>query len=177
MANVIIKTQVQAYNIDAYNRTAVCAEDIENGSVFELKTYSTNDGEEMVWTATAPTSNTAKGLWMATSPEVVITKGYDGAEYKGLTPDPRAFVNLAGKMIDATFLAVGDLIEMTADGISGADTNNYLVIDPNKFVLKSATAATTGFSLRKVGTSRLHIGQAGIAKSAIPTYKYIVEIN
>lgn len=175
--NVIIKTQMQAFNIDAYNRTAVCEEDIENGCVFELKEYSTTDGEEMVWKATAPTANTAKGLWMATSPEVVITKGFDGAEYKGLTPDPRAFVNIAGKVIDATFLAVGDLIEMTADGISDADTNNYLVIDPNNFKLKSASAATTGLSLKKVGTGRLHIGQGGIAKSAVPTYKYIVEIN
>lgn len=175
--NVVIKTQMQAYNIDAYNRTAVCEEDIENGCVFELNSYSETEGEEMVWKAEKPTANTAKGLWMATSPEVVITKGYDGAEYKGLTPDPRAFINIAGKMIDATFLAVGDIVEMTAEGITGADTNNYLVIDANKFKLKSNASATTGLSLRKVGTSRLHIGQGGIAKSSIPTYKYVVEIN
>lgn len=175
-SNIVIKTAVQAYNIDAYNRTAVCEEDLENGSVFELLTYSDDtDTEEMVWKATAPAN--LKGLWMATSPEVVITKGYDGAEYKGLTPDPRAFVNYAGRMIDATFLAVGDIIEMTAEGITGADTNNYLVAEAGKFQLKAAGAAGTGLSLRKIGTSKLHIGQGGIAKSAIPTYKYVVEVN
>lgn len=177
MANVVIKTMVQAYNIDAYNRTAVCEEDIENGSVFELKEYSTDPSEGMVWKATAPTAATAKGLWMATSPEVVVTKGYDGAVYKGLTPDPRAFVNVAGRMIDATFLAVGDIIEMTAEGITGADTNDYLVPTANGFKLSSAAAAGTGLTLRKVGTSRLHIGQGSIAKSAPITYKYVVEIN
>jgi hypothetical protein len=175
--NVVIKTAVQAYNIDAYNRTAVCSEDIANGSVFELLKYSEADGEEMVWEATAPAADTAKGLWMATSPEVVITKGFDGSVYKGLTPDPRAFVNIAGHMIDATFLAVGDMIEMTADGIEDAADKDYLVVDAGKFTLKAADAATTGLSLRKVGTSRLHIGQAGIAKSAVATYKYVVEIN
>lgn len=175
--NVVIKTMTQSYNIDAYNRTAVCEEDIENGCVFELKSYSEVDGEGMVWKAEKPTADTAKGLWMATSPEVVITKGFDGAEYKGLTQDPRAFVNIAGKMIDAIYLAPGDIIEMTCDGISDADTNGYLVIDANKFKLKSNASATTGLSLRKIGTSRLHIGQAGVAKAPIPTYKYVVEIN
>lgn len=175
--NVVIKTAIQAFNIDAYNRTAVCAEDIANGSVFKLNAYSETPGEGMVWTAEACTANTDTGVWMATSPEVVITKGTDGSEYRSLTPDPRAFVNVAGRMIDATRLAKDDIIEMTCDGIADAATKDYLVINPNSFTLTAADAATTGFTLRKIGTSKLHIGQGGIAKAFVPTYKYVVEIN
>lgn len=176
--NVVIKRMVQAYNIDAYNRTAVCDEDLENGSVFKLEEYSDTEGEEMVWKVKKPTAAADKGVWMATSPEVVIIKDAMGNEYKGLTPDPRAFVNIAGKMIDATYLAKGDLIEMTAEGISDADTNNYLVIGASGgYKLESASAAGDGFALKKVGTSRLHIGDGGLVKKFPVTYIYECENN
>ena len=41
MYNVVLKKDVQAYNIDALNRTAVCTADVPNGSVFKLDGYST----------------------------------------------------------------------------------------------------------------------------------------
>lgn len=179
MNNVVIKKRTQSYNIDALNRTAVCEQDIQNGSVFALKEYSKNEGESMVWKATAPEANTDKGIWMATSPEVVIIKDAAGNEYKGLTPDPRAFINYAGKMIDATKLVEGDIIEMTCEGITGAGeiANKYLVIDANQFVLKAQSSETTGFCLERVGEGRLNIGNGNLKKVPAKTYKYVCKNN
>lgn len=176
--NVVIKKQYAAYNIDALNRTAVCDADIDNGCVFKLTSYSENPGEGIVWKAEQAAA-TDKGLWMATSPEVVYTSVMDGVELRGLTEDPRAFYNIAGHMIDATCLMPKDIIEMTGEGIDGIEepTNTYLVPAAADYKLAVATAAGTGMSLRKIGTSRLHIGGSGIAKGIVPTYKYEVEIN
>lgn len=177
MANVVIKSAVAALNIDSYNRTAVFTEDVDNGCVAVLKDYSENAGEEMVWKAEQATE-TSKGLWMATSPEVVITKVMDGIEYKGIVNDPRAFVNLKGHMVDMTFLAVGDIVEMTADGLTfNPASDNYLVPDTTGFKLKGATAAGDGCALRKIGKSVLHIGNGALVKTPVVTYKFAVEAN
>ena len=175
--NVVIKNRVQAMNIDTYNRTAIATVDIENGSVFKLDTYSTTDGEGTVWNATAAGDVTAKGLWMATSPEVVITKDAMGNEYKGLTPDPRAFINGAGRVIDVTFLAPHDIIEMTGANIANIATNGYLIPDATGFALASSATAGTGFTLKKIGTGILHIGNAGLVKVPVTTYKFEVVNN
>ena len=176
--NVIELAMTASYNVDALNRTAKCAEDIDNGSVFMLSARSKDAGERYVWEASKPAADTAMGVWMAASPEVVITKGgVDGVAYRGLTPDPRAFVNVAGQMIDAFKPQAGDIIRMTAAGIAGADTNDYLVIEPNKFVLKSNASATDGFCLHKIGTTHLRIGQGGIVNAPVVMYEYEVVRN
>lgn len=179
MANVVFKKRVQAYNIDALNRTAKCESDIDNGCVFALNSQSEDDGENMVWVATAPTAATSKGLWMATSPEVVIVKDAMGNEYRGITPDPRAFKNMAGRMIDATYLKEGDLIEMTGDGITGIETtaNKYLVPTAGDFVLTATSNAGTGFYLERIGTGKFHIGTGDLVKGIIPNYKYECKNN
>lgn len=174
--NVVILKQYAAYNVDAYNRTAVCESDIDNGCVFKLASYSETEGEGTVWKA-EQAAESDKGLWMAVSPEVVTTKVMDGVEIRNLVSDPRAFVNIAGKMIDAVKLVPGDIIEMTGEGISSIDTNNYLVPDASNFKLKANSAAGTGLSLRKLGKSKLHIGDAALVKKPVTTYKYEVEIN
>lgn len=175
--NVLELAMVSAYNVDALNRTAHCDEDIENGSVFVLNSRSTEAGERYVWMATAPAAATDTGLWMAASPEVVITPAGEGDGYRGLTPDPRAFINKAGRNIDAIKLMPGDIIRMTAEGIADADTNDYLVPSASSFKLVSAAAAGDGFALKKIGTTHLRIGQPGIVKTAIPMYEYEVVKN
>lgn len=176
--NVVIKKRYAAYNVDAYNRTVVCSEDVNNGCVFKLKNYSETEGEGIVWKAEQPTA-TDTGLWMATSPEVVTSKLMDGVEIRGLIDDPRAFTNLKGHMIDAIKLIPGDIIEMTCEGIAGIEqaSNTYLVPDTTGFKLKVATAAGSGLALRKIGTSRLHIGNASLVKTPVVTYKFEVEQN
>lgn len=176
MNNVVIKKRCAAYNVDSYNRTAVCASDIENGCVFKLAKYSTTEGEDKVWVAEQAAASDL-GLWMATSPEVVIVKDAMGVEYKGIQCDPRAFVNIAGRMIDATLLQPGDIIEMTGANIDSIDSRDYLVPSASNFKLEAASAAGDGLSLHKIGTSRLHIGSAAIAGAVVPTYKFEVVKN
>lgn len=176
--NVIIKEQYAAYNVDSYNRTVVCEEDVDNGCVFKLTSYSQNDGEKYVWTAEQAAA-TDTGLWMATSPEVVTINPMDGVEIRNVISDPRAFTNIAGNMIDAIKLMPGDIVSMTGAGIDGIEeeTNTYLVPDTTGYKLKVATAAGTGLALKKIGTSRLHIGNAALVKAPVTTYEFEVVNN
>lgn len=176
MANVVMTTQIAAYNVDADNRTAVCAQDIDNGCVFKLKKYSETDGESAVWQCEQATANDTD-LWMAISPEVVTLVDSMGVEYRGLSIDPRAFTNVAGRMIDAVHLHVGDILEMTCDGIDDAADMEYLVPAAADFKLQAAAAAGNGFALHKIKTGILHIGGAMIAKSHPTTYFYEVVKN
>ena len=188
--NVVIKKRTASFNVDSLNRTAVFTEDVDNGCVAVLEAYSKNPGEGIVWTAKQATV-TDKGLWMATSPEVVITRALDGDEtakvpaidMKGVINDPRAFYNIKGYMVDMTYLNVGDIIEMTCAGIQKSDgktaydgSENYLV-PTAEFKLKGATAPGSGMALRKIGTSKLHIGNAALVKNGVTTYKFVVEAN
>ena len=188
--NVVIKKRTASFNVDSLNRTAVFTEDVDNGCVAVLKAYSGIPGEEMVWKAEKPTAS-SKGLWMATSPEVVITRALDadGAtgmpaiDMKGVINDPRAFYNIKGYMVDMTYLNVGDIIEMTCAGIQKSSggaydgTDAYLVADTANFKLKGSATAGSGMALRKIGTSKLHIGNAALVKNGVTTYKFVVEAN
>ena len=172
MANVIIKRAVAATNVDSYNRSAVAEQNIPNGAVFSLPTKDTSD--ELLWNVTAPEAY-ENGLWMATSPEVIYADKSTGG-----SADPRDFVNIAGRPIDATLLVAGDIVEMTGDGITGigSTANTYLVADTG-FILVATTAAPTtgGIALKKVGTGTLKVGVGTIAPAAIPTYVYEVVAN
>lgn len=169
MANVVIKRSVAATNIDSYNRSAVATVNVPNGSVFSLKEKDAVN--ELLYKAVAPKAG-EKGLWMATSPEVTyVDKAHGGSA------DPRDFVNVAGRAIDATYLVPTDIIEMTGEGITGIATATYLVADTS-MTLKAATAApTAGIALRKVGTGSLKVGDGAIAPAVIPTYVFEVEAN
>ena len=190
--NVVIKKRTASFNVDSLNRTAVFTADVDNGCVAVLKAYSETPGEGIVWTAKQATASD-KGLWMATSPEVVITRALDAdvaagmpaIDMKGVINDPRAFYNIKGHIVDMTYLNVGDIIEMTCAGIqssSGKDkpydgTDAYLVADTANFKLKGSATAVTGMALRKIGTSKLHIGNAALVKNGVTTYKFVVEAN
>lgn len=191
--NVVIKKRTASFNVDSLNRTAVFTEDVDNGCVAVLKAYSETSGEGIVWKAEKPTAS-SKGLWMATSPEVVITRALDADEaagmpaidMKGVINDPRAFYNIKGYMVDMTYLNVGDIIEMTCAGIQKSDgktaydgTDAYLV-PTDGFKLKGFNTTPTagnGMVLRKIGTGKLHIGNAALVKNGVTTYKFVVEAN
>lgn len=175
--NVVIKRRVAAHNIDALNRTFVATEDLENGSIFTLTERSTTDGEDEVWKVAKPT-DTSRGVWMAKSSEVTITKvgegtGADVLMMKGIVEDPRMFTNIAGLVGDCFKPQVGDIIEMTL----GDDTSKYLVAADDAYKLKVAAAAGTGFAMHQVGTSILHIGSAKLVKTPVKTYIYEVVAN
>lgn len=175
MANVLIKRRVASQNVDSLNRTVIAESDVENGNVFELLTRSENDGEDEVWNATAPTTATkATGLWMAGASEIVITK-VGNLEFKGIVEDPREFVNVKGRVFSAFKPMPGDIIEMTLGATSEGD---YLIPQDSQMALKTSSSDNeTGFSMKKVGTSVLHIGSGALSKTPVPTYIYEVVRN
>lgn len=127
MANsVIIPLKIQATDIGAFNRSAVCAADTEQGALVVLTGKSATAGESEVWTAVhASTSDGLTGTWMAYSPESVITVS-GTHNYKGIDPDPRNFINKATKVMDVFKPKVGDLVLMSEDAFTGAkSTNTY----------------------------------------------------
>lgn len=173
MANVVIKRRVAAFNVDSYNRSVIyTGADLENGTVFALA--SKNATEDQCWAPTAPTAKTQGHLWMATAPEVVYQNKAQGG-----TVDPRDYVNKKGIAFDATLLQYGDIIEMTGEGIDDIATKDYLMIDPNSFILVAADSGdlSTGLTLHKVGTGVLHIGDGAIAPATTATYIYEVTAN
>ena len=142
MSAVVIKTRVQAENIDALNRKAKYATaDLPNGSAVTLA-WSATDGDE-VFTATPAT--TGLGFAIGRKEAIVIATGsmledehqdawylevtsnsgvwmavspevnkdVIGKIYKGL--DPRRFTNEAGLPFDVVKLQVGDIIQVSKD--------------------------------------------------------------
>lgn len=174
--NVVAGKQYAAYNVDSYNRTAVATVDMDNGCVMKLTKYSETPGEGTVWQAEQATAADT-GLWMAMAPEVVSVEPVDGLVIRGITPDPRAFTNVANKPFDVVLLQKGDIWEMTGAGINGIDTAEYLVPSAANFMLETATAVGTGLTLHKIGISRLHIGNAALIKTPVTTYKFEVVNN
>ena len=162
MSAVVIKTRVQAENIDALNRKAVYASaDVDNGTAVSLA-FPATVGDE-VFVATLLSSGItfdigrkepiiiAKGSileseqedawllevtaggWMAIAPEV--NKDVIGKIYKGL--DPRRFTNEAGLPFDVVKLQVGDIIQVSKDFFE----NGY---DPDTVTGATAVSMTSG---------------------------------
>ena len=172
MANGIIeKTAVAATDVCAYNRTVVSAAAVENGSVLNLTTLGVASGEAEVWTGEAPTTGNLTDLWMAASPEVVVT----AAKYKGLDPDPRNFTNAIGDMIAAFKPVVGDVIKMNADAVAGTISSNTFVVATNAASkLTWAAAAVSGLSLKLRKTTTMSIGTGAIGSHKILAYVFEV---
>ena len=166
MSAVVIKTRVQAENIDALNRKAKYATaDLQNGSAVTLA-WSATEGDE-VFVATPATTGLEfaigrkeaiviasgslledehKDAWYleVTSNTGVwmavspeVNKDVIGEIYKGL--DPRRFVNVKGLPFDVIKLEVGDIIQVSKDFFQA----NY---DPDTITGATAVELTaTGF--------------------------------
>ena len=67
---ICLPKKIAAQDVNSLNRSAVSAAAYENGFVGNLLTISTTDGEDEVWTMTAPVTGALSNLWMAWEPEV-----------------------------------------------------------------------------------------------------------
>ena len=160
MANaIIVKTRVQAENIDALNRNAKASADMPNGKAVTLA-WSATEGDE-VFTATAATTGlefkigrkedlivatgsilesekydawllevtSNSGVWLAVNPEV--NKLIIGKVYAGL--DARLFTNVAGEPFSVIYLEKGDIIQVSKDffyaGKSPADVTGATAVE------------------------------------------------
>ena len=180
MYDVLIKSGYAALNVDNWNRTVVCEEDVPNGAVFALSEYSTDADSKIVWKADKPAAD-AKNLWMASSPEVVITILPDGTELKGIDNNIRDFVNIKGHPIDAFKLIEDDVLTIVPSeaNATAMATAKFLIPDTTKFAFKAkteddTTAPTAGMYLKALGATTAHIGDGNLVKKAVTAYKFSV---
>ena len=173
--NVLIKNAVAAMNVDAYNRSGVCASAVDNGNLVVLSALSSTDGESEMWTALVPsTSNGLTGLWMVGEPEVVVTD----SKYKGLDPDPRNFFVAATKPFSCFKPQLGDIVTMTADGLAGTQsTNTFVNATDSTGGLKpvwGATQTSSVFSMKLIATTYISIADGGINSQRVTAFKFAV---
>lgn len=122
MANtVLVLSRVAADNVDAYNRSAICSEDVMNGTVVTLENgFSEIAGKGFVWTAT-PLGDGDKHAqyWMACAPEVNVLA--DGTLlYKGISVDPRNYTNVKNTEFDVFSVQIGDCVQISTPFFANA---------------------------------------------------------
>lgn len=178
---ILIQNRVAAASVDSYNRSAIAgsAVDLDNGNVFRLDSQSATSGESEVWAVTAPTTSgsTMNNLWMAYSPEVVVTVS-GTKQYKGIDPDPQDFYNLGGKVFDAFKLQVGDIITLTGDALSGSAESAYANSATGVYKLAwGASQTASALSLRYLATTYVSLATGAIDTQRVTAYKFEVIAN
>ncbi len=165
----IIETRLASKNVDAYNRTAQCAEDVDGGALLEL-TEMKGD----VFTATKVKEGNKKGLWMAYNPSEHFTD-VNGKMFAGLSADPRDYTNVKNRPMDVFKLQVGDLVGFTEGNVKSADVasltvGKFLEADASGQLAKkdSATANTTSFKVVQAKT--IPMPQAKIGHEAVKVW-------
>lgn len=163
---VIELNAVASQNIDALVRSVVCTtDDLDDGNVFQLSTGKSTDrrlGE--VWLATQPATDGLTDLWMAMGLWVTETASINpnGGGYRGLTPDPRAYVNAANTVFDAFKPKKFDLITMTAACLGGTyveGTTKFVNATNGSYQLTwGATQSADAMSLKLVKPAYISIG-------------------
>lgn len=168
--SILIPTLVAAKNIDSLNRSFVSTADLDNGNVFGKGELSTNAGESQVYNTVTPATGSLSGLYMAFSAEDVVLTDDLGNQFKVGTLDPRAFTNKAGTVFSGFKPQVGDLVLISADGISG-EAKNYAVAANGASQLAFADAAVTGLSFKVVETTYISLASANnIGSQRVPAY-------
>lgn len=174
MSGVIVKNSVQAMSVDSLNRAAVAAADLDNGSVVILSGKTGAAGENEVWTAAQPVTGTLSNLWMVASPEMPITVS-GTKKYRGLSPDPRDFVNLTGQYLDVFKPQLGDIVTLTDDALGGIKGANTFVVATNAtYKLNWAAAAVAGLSLKLLRTTYISIPDGSIGTQRVVAYEFEV---
>lgn len=156
---ILMPTLTAARHIDTLNASFVHTADLENGSVFQKGSISDVAGESQVYDVAVPATGAGlKHLWMAFSPEDIITVDGAGNEYKLGQRDPRAFTNVAGLVFSAFKPQVGDKIKISAAGISGVKgTNNYVVAANGATKLAFSASIISGLTFRIIETTYFSI--------------------
>lgn len=172
--SILIPTLVAAKNIDSLNRSFVSTADLDNGNVFGKGELSTNAGESQVYKTVTPATGSLSGLYMAFSAEDVVLTDDLGNQFKVGTLDPRAFTNKAGTVFSGFKPQVGDLVLISADGISGdaaAYAAAYAVAANGASQLAFAEAAGAGLSFKVVETTYISLASANnIGSQRVPAY-------
>jgi len=180
MANhgVLKLDMVMAKNVDSLNRSAFAgsATDIDNGYAFQLLTKGSGSSAE-AWVVSAASSATGD-MWMACSPE--IPDLVNGTKvYRGLSPDPRDFYNRGGYVFDAFKPQVGDIITLSADGISGSPSSgSYVNAVSGSYILAwGAGIASTTLTLKLIKETYISLATGAIDDQRELAYQLEVIAN
>jgi hypothetical protein len=177
---ILIQNKVSADRDPALNRPAFSSgSDIDNGWVFNLQSVESTSGSLEVWDVVQPTTGSLIGLWMAASPEVVLTTLGNGYA-RGIDPDPRNFTNVKGYVFDAFKPQPGDIVTLTTEAIVSNPTYAFATatVDSNKFTGANNPAGTSVTCLRYLATTYISVGSgSAIGTSRVPAYKYEVLYN
>ena len=157
--SILIPTLVAAKNIDSLNRSFVSTVDLDNGNVFGKGELSTNSNESQVYKTVTPATGSLSGLYMAFSPEDVVLTDDLGNQFKVGTLDPRAFTNRANVVFSGFKPQVGDLVLISADGISG-EAKGYAVAANGASKLAFNETAGAGLSFKVVETTYISLASA-----------------
>ena len=180
MANcVMVQTRCTAMSVDSYNRVGVAEIDIPNGTPLVCNGLSTDPKQKHVFKVAKPTA-VQGDVWMAYSPEVVMTGGIPSANgtvlgWRGLDSDPRDFTNVAGIPFDIFKPDAGqDIIQVSKDffaanqdpdTIAGA-TYAEMQADGSMNAVAAATANYAGLQFKVLGKEPIVIG-GGVLGSGI----------
>jgi hypothetical protein len=168
MAHGIIQLDaVHAQNIDALNRIASGAADLDNGNVVQLLTKT-----GQVWAATAPATTTGlQNLWMVAEPVQVNTNG----AFLNIDVTPGNFYVLTGKEFSAFKPQIADIITLTADSLGGTlGSNTHVVATAGTYELTWAAAVVAGLSLKLVATNYISIATGSINTQRTVAYQFEV---
>jgi len=181
---ILIQDKVAATENRAYNRSAVCAADLDNGWLVYPSGLSTTTGESEVWTvvepATAGGGSALTGLWVAWSPESVITVS-GTKKYRGIDPDPRDFYIPATLIGNIWKPNLGDEFTVTADALAGtyiAGTTTHVNATNSTGGYKwywgnSQTSSVT--SAKLLAVTYVSVGTGGVGDSQhVVAYKFEV---
>lgn len=177
---VLVQNKVAAKDIDSFNRSAVCASDVDNGWAVYLSGKSATSGQSEMWTAvqpaTAGSGSGLTGLWVAYSPEVVIT----ASAYKGVDVDPRNFYNLATRPFDVFKPDLGDIVQMTDDCLAGSysggvTTHVNATNSSGGYKLYWGNSKTASvLSMKLLAVTYISIGTGGIDTQRIRSFQFEV---
>lgn len=172
---ILVQNRVAAEKVDSFNRPVISASNIENGWVFYLDGIYSVDGYEEVWEAKQPTTSSLVDLWMAASPEIVLTD----SKYRGINPDPQDFINSASRVFDAFLPQPGDIITVTGDALTGTAEKAYAVAQVTAYEMLWADAPIpAGLSLKYLETTNIPVGSGSAIGSQRKTaYKFEVLHN
>jgi hypothetical protein len=173
---ILIQNDVAAENVRSYNRSVISASNVDNGNVFYMYSkYEGADGYDEVFEVKQPTTGSLTDLWMAASPEIVLTD----SKYRGINPDAEDFYNSASFVFDAFKPVAGDIITLTGDGLTGTAEKAFAVSAVTSFKPAWADAPSGSLlSLKYIETTNIPYGSGSAVGSQRRTaYKFEVLYN
>ena len=161
----MIEKRISAKDVEALNRSAVSASDVDGGALVALAGYANG-----VFTATKAT--TGLGNYMAYNPSEHLTQ-VNGNVFAGLSKDPRDYTNLAGRTFDVFKPQAGvDVVAITDGNIATGQTvaiDKFLEQGANGYEVKDT--ATTGItSFKVIAIEKQAFPQAGIGMENAKVY-------